>query len=253
MTNSCASITSLTTTLTQQLEAIEQKITNLGNSPTDSFATATPPLASTITDNPSVDPKVPVAPAMNPPNTDNPPSDPAGQVTPTLDPPITDNPLSNPPVQDNPPGDPPNATNAPSSNITYATCITSALNVRSGPGVSYPMVAGLRYGQTLKVINRQNGWAQFENPAGWSSEAYLSFEQTNLPTPIETPQPNSTPESPGICNTSGLNVRSGPGVTFPIVGGLTYGQRIRILGHKNGWAQIETPPGWCNESYLSFA
>jgi hypothetical protein len=37
------------------------------------------------------------------------------------------------------------------------------------------------------------------------------------------------------------------------VGGLTYGQKVKILDHKDGWAQIETPSGWCNETYLSFA
>ena len=147
-----------------------------------------------------------------------------------------------------------------SSSTTYATCITAALNVRSGPGVSYPQVAGLQYGQRVKVINRQNGWAQFENPAGWSNESYLTFDQSTTPLPaenVQTPAPTpttpTTPDSYGICNTSGLNVRSGPGVTFPIVGGLTYGQRVKILSHKTGWAQIETPSGWCNESYLSFA
>jgi N-acetylmuramoyl-L-alanine amidase len=124
--------------------------------------------------------------------------------------------------------------------------------VRNGPDASYQMVAGLRYGQRVKVIKRQNGWAQFEDPAGWSSEAYLSFEQSNSSDPIESPQPTTTPDSYGICNTSGLNVRDGPGVTYAIVGGLTYGQRVKIISHQNGWAQIETPPGWSNESYLSF-
>jgi uncharacterized protein YgiM (DUF1202 family) len=166
-----------------------------------------------------------------------------------------------PPVpQFDPPAPIPAPTNPPvtfpslSSDITYATCITSALNVRSGPGASYPMVSGLKYGQRVKVLKRQNGWAQFENPAGWSSEAYLTFNQDASPTPVETPQPEVLPAASfGICNTSGLNIRSGPAATYPIVGGLTYGQRVKILSHKNNWAQIESPSGWCNESYLSFA
>jgi len=160
---------------------------------------------------------------------------------------------SNPPLPADPPLIPAAPIESPSRNISFATCITSALNVRSGPGASYPMVAGLRYGQRMTVINRQDGWVQFEEPAGWSSEAYLTFDQINPSVPIESPQPATTPASYGICNTSGLNIRSGPGVTFPIVGGLTYGQRIKILIHKDGWTQIETPSGWCNSSYLSFA
>jgi lysozyme len=160
---------------------------------------------------------------------------------------------STPPTPADPPTNPPAPADPPPSNSTYATCTTSALNVRSGPGASYPMVAALRYGQSVKVVKRQNGWAQFENPAGWSSEAYLSFEQGTPTVPTESPQPPATPTTFGIVNTSGLNVRGGPGVTYPIVGGLSYGQRVQILNHKNGWAQVDTPAGWSNESYLSFA
>ena len=173
--------------------------------------------------------------------------------------------------------------------VLYATCTINALNVRSGPGISYPIVASLSIGQIVKVIKRQDGWAQIESPAGWSSEAYLSFQQG---APSDTPQqdvlsntpqqdvlsdmpqqdvlsnkpqqdvpsdiPSSgttsqatTPEIYGVCNTSGLNVRGGPGVTYPIIGGLTYGQRVKILAQKEGWAQVESPAGWCNRSYLS--
>jgi lysozyme len=167
--------------------------------------------------------------------------------SPSTDPIVSTIPVTDPSVPPIPHSD------SPVGNYSNAICITSALNVRSGPGVSYPKIAGLRYGQHVKVNKRQNGWVQFEDPAGWSSEAYLSFEQSNLPVPVDKPQPSSTPASYGICNTTGLNVRSGPGVTYPIVGGLTYGQRIKILVHNNGWAQIETPSGWCNESYVSFA
>lgn len=136
---------------------------------------------------------------------------------------------------------------------TYATCIASALNVRMGPGASHPTVASIRLGQRVKVIDRQNGWAQFEKPSGWSSEAYLTFDQGIPSDEAVNSNTTSSPASYGICNTSGLNVRSGPGATFPVVGGLTYGQRIKITGHKSGWAQIDAPSGWCNETYLSFA
>jgi lysozyme len=207
------SISNLSTTLTQRIATVEQFIANIGNT------SSVPPVPVVL----PVDPPVPTIPPVVPP------------------------------VPTTPPADAPVPTTPPVGALTFATCTTSALNVRSGPGATYPMIAGLRYGQRVRVINRQNGWAQFEDPAGWSSEAYLSFEQTNSPAPVDNPQPPTTPASYGICNTSGLNVRGGAGVTYPIVGGLTYGQRVKILSHSNGWAQIETPSGWCNESYLSFA
>ncbi|MCS7011739.1 MAG: SH3 domain-containing protein, partial [Anaerolineales bacterium] len=136
----------------------------------------------------------------------------------------------------------------PSSNGNdrYARCNVGALNVRSGPGTSYKIVTTLRLGQRVKVLNRQNGWAQLEQPAGWVYEGYLSYEQNN-PAP-----PSGNSSVYGICNTGRLNVRSGPGTSHPIVGSLTYGQRVKILERRNGWARLESPAGWCYEGYLSF-
>ncbi|MBM3151559.1 MAG: hypothetical protein FJZ96_05040 [Chloroflexi bacterium] len=64
---------------------------------------------------------------------------------------------------------------APASNGTYAICNVRGLNVRKGPGLGYPIVAGLDYGQRVKVLGREGGWAQLESPAGWSAEMYLTF------------------------------------------------------------------------------
>lgn len=69
-----------------------------------------------------------------------------------------------------PPSPPPPTTDL------YATCTASSLNVRSGPGTSYPAVGYLVYGQRVRVLERQDGWARIESPAGWCSEKYLKYE-----------------------------------------------------------------------------
>jgi GH25 family lysozyme M1 (1,4-beta-N-acetylmuramidase)/uncharacterized protein YraI len=149
-------------------------------------------------------------------------------------------------------GTTPSPAPAPVSNDIYAICNTAALNVRSGPSATSQMVAGIYLGQRVKILKRLNGWAQIENPAGWSNESYLTYEPDNS-VAVSTPTQSTTSDMYGVCNTSGLNVRGGPGVAYPITGVLTYGQRAKILNRKSGWAQIELPAGWCNESYLSFA
>lgn len=55
-----------------------------------------------------------------------------------------------------------------------------------------------------------------------------------------------------VCATAGLNVRNGPGVSYPVVGGLVYGQRVKVLERQDGWAQSESPAGWCSEKYVNF-
>jgi lysozyme len=237
------SITSLSESLTQRITSIEKTIIGLGN------------ITSSVqmsTVQPDSLPTNPVPPVSAPVQAD-PPKD--SQIPGDLSPDMADTmgPSQDQPVLSDLPNDVPNSPDTSSIVSPNAICVTNALNVRSGPGSANQIVGGLRYGQRVKIINRQGGWAQIQDPAGWCSEAYLSIEKVDIPVQGETAQPTTTSNSFGICNTSGLNVRSGPGITYPIVGGLIYGQRTKILSHKTGWTQIESPSGWCNESYLSFA
>jgi len=62
-----------------------------------------------------------------------------------------------------------------STPVSYATCSAQALNVRSGPGATYPVIGWLSSGQSVRILERQNGWARLDNPAGWSGERYLRF------------------------------------------------------------------------------
>ncbi len=71
---------------------------------------------------------------------------------------------------------PPQPPLPPPSTDLYATCTASSLNVRSGPGTSYPAIGYLVYGQRVRVLERQDGWARIESPAGWCSEKYLKYE-----------------------------------------------------------------------------
>jgi GH25 family lysozyme M1 (1,4-beta-N-acetylmuramidase)/uncharacterized protein YraI len=220
-------ISTLSTNLTKRITVVEQMINTLESVISVSGASSDAP--ATPAEDPSVTPSTPPS---DPPESSDSPDVPAE----TSDPPVVP---SVPPV--------------PQTITTFATCNTSALNVRNGPAKTYSIVAVLQFGQRVKVIAHQDGWAQLEDPAGWSDESYLTFEQSTTTTPAADSPSSSTSVSYGICNTSGLNVRGGPGVSYPIVGYLIYGQQVIILGHQNGWAQIKTPAGWCNESYLSFA
>jgi GH25 family lysozyme M1 (1,4-beta-N-acetylmuramidase)/uncharacterized protein YraI len=226
------SSTSSVTSYDQRLAALEQKLAGTGVSVPSPDPASGPSTSATTVISPVNVPGTTSVPEASP-TTD--PVTTAAPITPTTTPLTT-----------------PNAAPAATGNDVYAICNTSALNVRSGPNAAYQMVAGIYLGQRVKILKRQNGWAQIENPAGWSNESYLTFETSSTGSVINPPQPATT-EIFGVCNTSGLNVRGGPGAAYPLVGALTYGQRTKILSRKSGWAQIELPAGWCNESYLSFA
>lgn len=46
----------------------------------------------------------------------------------------------------------------------------------------------------------------------------------------------------------GLNIRSGPGTEYDILGNMPHGTPVYVLGWEGNWAQIEG--GWCSGTYL---
>jgi len=54
----------------------------------------------------------------------------------------------------------------------FRTVTASYLNVRSGPGISYPVMKVLRFGDDVNVLDSVNGWAKIDG--GWVSEDWLT-------------------------------------------------------------------------------
>lgn len=127
---------------------------------------------------------------------------------------------------------------------------------------------------------------------GWVSQAYISVDlnskATPTPAPTATKAPTSTPKPEatkapagptptpkavtsvvkegfpleGFCNTSGLNVRKGPGTGYDKVGVLTLNQHVTITGYKTSdagkvWYEVtykknnETIKGYASSAYMT--
>lgn len=54
-------------------------------------------------------------------------------------------------------------------------------------------------------------------------------------------------------NTDAVNVRSGPGTSFNVVGSLDKGTIVSVLQHNNGWSKMQSAKigGWVSDAYLS--
>lgn len=50
----------------------------------------------------------------------------------------------------------------------------NVLNVRSGAGMNYPIIATVRKGSVHTLTDRNNGWGNINNPVGWISLQYTS-------------------------------------------------------------------------------
>lgn len=65
---------------------------------------------------------------------------------------------------------------------------------------------------------------------------------TPLPPTATQQPPTATPEAPVITLRANANLRSGPGVVYPVIGGSRQGQVLTVFGQYAGWWQ--TPRGW---------
>ncbi|WP_257147899.1 SH3 domain-containing protein [Bacillus thuringiensis] len=122
----------------------------------------------------------------------------------------------------------------------------STLNVRSGAGTNYGIISALQKGTKVTVLSEQNGWSKinYNGKNGYISSQYLSKGQVS-----------GGEEAIGdyYVNASTLNVRSGAGTNYGIIGALQKGTKVTVLSEQNGWSKINYngKNGYISSQYLS--
>ena len=133
---------------------------------------------------------------------------------------------------------------ADTGELATVTAVTN-INIRSGPGTGYQILGKLAVGQTAVVngISADGQWWYIDVPSpdvsrGWVSTAYVKAENTtNVPTvgpdgvPIgEIPTPEINSDAPSLTGYVNLNIRSGPGVSYDVIGILKKQKRVEVVG-----------------------
>lgn len=123
------------------------------------------------------------------------------------------------------------------------------VNIRSGAGAGFPVVGSVPEGEVVQLLGRNKyaTWAQVTTAGGvtgWMSTYFLDREAGFVSLPITADY-----VAQGLVNRSLiLNVRQGPGETYPVVGTLSQGQYINLLGRNDdgSWLYIQKDAliGW---------
>ena len=146
---------------------------------------------------------------------------------------------------------------------TGGTAVIQAgtLNVRSGPGVAYQVVAVTRWGDVVTLLGRNanSSWAKIRiagGREGWVNASYLSTNTaiSSLPDLSETAVSN--PNARALINEGMLNVRSGPGMEYPVVVAIGNGNYVQVIGRDaaSTWIKVVTHTGhqgWLNSIYTT--
>ncbi len=136
------------------------------------------------------------------------------------------------------------------------------LNVRSGPGVNYPVVRRLAYGDVVTAIgrNQTTTWVQLQaDSPQWINAYYLATTGCLLCLPVstavgDTSGGTATNLAAIVTGAYYLNTRTGPGVNYPVHQRLSRGQALTLIGRNAAGTWVQIASGsveWVNAAYLT--
>ncbi|MBW2521172.1 MAG: SH3 domain-containing protein [Deltaproteobacteria bacterium] len=131
----------------------------------------------------------------------------------------------------------------PAAGTTMVSVAGEKVNLRKGPSTQYPVIWELGKGFPLRVIGSQGNWikvSDFESDVGWIYKNLVSRK----PHLIVKTNRNSKAR---------INIRSGPGTRYEVVGKAQYGVVFETLKRGEGWVQVRHESGltgWVKRSLL---
>ena len=120
------------------------------------------------------------------------------------------------------------------------------LNLREGPGLSYPILTKLKKGDSLSVIEKAGDWIHVKagNEEGWVA-SWLTASKPET-------EENQT-QKLIISQVDHLNIRAEPSLSATVLAQLSSGDEANYIKSQNDWIQIQfgTITGWVSTSYLT--
>lgn len=117
------------------------------------------------------------------------------------------------------------------------------VNLRSGPGTNYSVKWKYGSGFPLKVLDEKSSWYKvedFEGDTGWLHKK-LTARTGHMIVKVHKNQETK------------VNIRSGPGTKYKVVGKAYYGVVFRTIKQQSGWAHVKHDTGmegWIKRSLL---
>lgn len=124
------------------------------------------------------------------------------------------------------------------------------VNIRRGPGTSHEIAQRARKGDTFNLIGVSGDWFQIRLADGsvafvanWLAEVFdPTVASTPTPEPPVEPTPtepvNTVHNQPFISLYNKVNLRSGPGTNYDILGQISRGTELTALGMQGDWYQM---------------
>lgn len=132
------------------------------------------------------------------------------------------------------------------------TIPTNNLNVRQGPGLSYPILGQAQKGDQFNALSREGDWIKinFQGETGYVASWLVSGMTTS-----QTGEKAASSNSQAIITTDGLRVRKGPGTSYGVLGTIQKGTAYKVMSTEGSWVKIQTPygDGWVANEFVQYS
>ncbi len=125
--------------------------------------------------------------------------------------------------------------------------VNGALNVRSGAGTSYSVIGSLSNGANVEIVETSGSWCKIKYGSGYGyvSKDYVTVSSSsNSGSSSSSSSSTTTTQSGTVKASGGLNVRSGTGTSYSVIGSLSNGSQVEIVETSGSWYKIKYGSGY---------
>jgi|GEM_PF-5386148 len=129
-------------------------------------------------------------------------------------------------------------------------------HIMVGPGVDYRIIEKVSYGSPLLVVGEKGEWFKIKTLKG--EKGWAEKERVKIMVMSEKKEPpkkvTETKYETRYVKMDQLNVRSGPGVGYKIIGKVVKNEAVGKVEVYGSWCKIKTSKGiigWVSSKYLS--
>jgi uncharacterized protein YgiM (DUF1202 family) len=130
---------------------------------------------------------------------------------------------------------------------------TENTKVRTGPGPQFRTITEIPQNAKVQVVGRDGDWVLIVSKKG-NAPGYIEMATVKPATgeEQESPAPVEAKVEGRYETVVDTQVRSGPGLQYPVVAQVKKGLKLNVVNKENGWLKVESksgkPPGYVDAS-----
>lgn len=119
---------------------------------------------------------------------------------------------------------------------------TSSTKVRTGPGTQFRAIAEIGADAKVNVVGKDGEWVLIVSKKG-NAPGYVEMSSVTSWTGEATKETLNRAVEGRYETITDTQVRSGPGLHYPVVASITKGTKLNVVEEDKGWLKVESKRG----------